>query len=968
PVIGKSINDLVGLTIGDALDLYGAFQSYFDSHLEGGVNFGERADLAGAIDWVVDYMIAHLQEQLQGDTQEGPFQMSGGFDAATHEIRFDVALDLRHTEDLSFDIQDLLPDVDFIDLTGSVEAELIARLTAGVGIAVDLDELFTDFQDAVAFSFAPLTARAELRARNINFGAKLGPLDAGVEDGTLDLVLQARLEIEDPNSDGGVTLREISEAGFTSLVDLTASASIDATLPLHVEVFDFELSEYGQPVVRITGDDFLTFDLNRSPKFVIERPDIAFDIRITAALRDALLGVLNTLDQKLDGLAGDLDSVLGFELPGLGISIGELFKINDILAAFNLKDIVEPYFDQFTFTGDDFPTLFGILEALNDGVARASQAGFDVLNAFNENANFAGFDFAGYFDANGLLKELRGFNFRGANLRGVDLSGFDLSGVDFSGADLRGAILSLTNLRGVDFSGADLRGALLDGALALGALFRDARLDINTDFAGLIFDRTTAWLDGIAGRFTIPDLGLPSLPDLKLLKPGLSLAGLGYDFSGWDLSGLDLSGVDLSGIKAIGANLRGAILKAAKLLDVDLTGALALDVDFSGVLGAPDLSGLYDTFAKLKAAINIGDIDLHGFDLSGLDLSGISFEGFDLRGVDLSGALNFDASGVLSLFGADLRGISFLGTDLSGIDLRFADLSGLNLSGFNLSGLKLKGVKLAGVDLSGVNFAKSLLQGVDLSGVKNLSAAKLKGAFFDALTKVAGGINLADFDAVAAEIPDDIYFTPFDGPVFAFTGGFDADTLKASIGVQFHLRQIFDFKFDFDASDLLGDFTPINLGPVHIDPETLLAGDFDVMVGMGVDFGAAFGVYLGELPSQGLGAAFLQLDEFQAGAGVKAAFDLSADLGILSGEVVGGTASLTAGVRGTLEDDAGESLLGEELRLNALSGASFGFEKDADLHVALPFDIAVGSFHLSSLGLTPTLRLDDDNLFMAPGP
>jgi hypothetical protein len=97
--------------------------------------------------------------------------MSGGLDLATHELRFDVALDLRHTEDLSFNIQDLLPDVDFIDLTGSVEAELVARLTAGVGISVDLDELFTHFQDAVAFSFAPLTARAELRARNIAAGS-----------------------------------------------------------------------------------------------------------------------------------------------------------------------------------------------------------------------------------------------------------------------------------------------------------------------------------------------------------------------------------------------------------------------------------------------------------------------------------------------------------------------------------------------------------------------------------------------------------------------------------------------------------------------------------------------------------------------------------------------------------------------------------------------------------------------------
>src|SRR6185369_10047911 len=65
---------------------------------------------------------------------------------------------------------------------------------------------------------------------------------------------------------------------------------------------------------------------------------------------------------------------------------------------------------------------------------------------------------------------------------------------------------------------------------------------------------------------------------------------------------------------------------------------------------------------------------------------------------------------------------------------------------------------------------------------------------------------------------------------------------------------------------------------------------------------------------------------------------------------------------------ASGSAVGTELRLNALSGATLALDKGAELHVALPIDVAVGAFHLSDLGLTPTLKLDDGNLFAAPGP
>jgi hypothetical protein len=66
--------------------------------------------------------------------------------------------------------------------------------------------------------------------------------------------------------------------------------------------------------------------------------------------------------------------------------------------------------------------------------------------------------------------------------------------------------------------------------------------------------------------------------------------------------------------------------------------------------------------------------------------------------------------------------------------------------------------------------------------------------------------------------------------------------------------------------------------------------------------------------------------------------------------------------------DGETSKLGTELRLNDLTGVSLGFDKRAELHVVLPVDIKVGNFHLSDLGITPTLRINDGNLFADPGP
>jgi uncharacterized protein YjbI with pentapeptide repeats len=959
PVINRSINDLVGVGIGGLLDLHTSAAAYFGSFDPGGTNDGGTPNLSGLVEAIIDGVVLSLPGGVSGRDGAGPFSLSGGIDFATRELRFAAGFDLEKSTDIGFDLAELLPDPGFVSFSGSADASLLGQVSAGLGIVLDLDALFgsAELQDSVAFLFDPFSVRGELHATDIDLIATLGPLEGGVEGGTLDLVLGATLAITDPDGDGRVTLREMKTAGLGNLIELDASASVDATLPLTVVIAGFNVDDYGLPVVRISGENFLTFDLAGTPQFQVQRPDIAFDILITAEVRDALMGVLNDLDAKIDGIVTDgvVADVLGFELPGLGITIGDLLKINDILDAFNLKDVVDPFFAQYDFV-TTFPSLFELLGALNDGVADASSTEIDEDNPASAKGNFAGFNASGF--------DLRGFDFSGAILAGVDFTGANLAGVDFTGADLRGAILSGANLRGADFSGARLQNALLDGAFAIGAIFSNARISAGTSIGGLIFDRSTVWQDGKGNRSVAPSLGWSGAA--KSLKAGLSLAG--KNLSGWDLSGLDLSGIDFSGSDLSSANLRNAILKGANLANANVKGLFAVGADLSGAVttGAQGLSQLITNFT---AGTNLSGVSLRGWDLSGLDLNGVSFAGLDLSWVKLEGASHFNATGIAKLLGADLRGVDFAaGFDkvLAGIELRFADLSGLDLTGFDLSGLNLKGIKLANANLSGVDFGSALLQGVDLSKALNLGAANLGGAFYDALTDVGSLLGgLAGAGGVLAEIPEDLFFTPFDGPAFRFTGGFDPDALKASIGLEMHLRQIFDFGFDFDATDLgLSDFS---LGPIHLDAETLLQGGFDAKVGMGVDFGASFGVYLGELLSEGVGAAFIQLDSIRAGAGVKAGFDLTADLGVVSGGVLGGTASLTAGIVGDLKQ-GDTSILGQELRLDDLSTASLSFDKGAALHVNLPVDIVVGSFHLSSLGLTPTLSIDDDNLFAAPGP
>ena len=579
PLIKTSINDLldVGTGIGDLLDLYTSVKGFFDSFDTGGSNEGGTPDLAGLVDWVVDDVTQKLSGLLiGGDLADGPFTMSGGLDFSTNTLLFDFDFDLNKASNITVDVDDLVPGGGFIDFGGAINAELQGSVSAGLGLGLDLVELFSGTaSEAVFLTVDDFSVGGELHIPDLDLTVGLGTaVSGGIVDGTLDLELGVTLSVADPNDDGRLTLNEIQAEGFGNLVSLDASASVDAAMPLNITVAGFDPTLYGTPVVYLNGEDFLQFDLNASPKFTFTRPDLVFDIKLTAAFRDAVMGVLLDLDTKIDNVvSGPVGEFLTFDVPGLNTTVGDLLGVNDLVAAFNLYDVADPYFQGYSFTGtvganpDNFPSLLGLLEELNTGVATKSSVAIDAFNVDNAGGNFAGLDAVTHFTSKSWPLDLRGFDFQNANLNGVNFTGFDLSGVDFRGADLRGAILTNANLRGADFTGARLQGTLLDEALAVGAVFKGIKLgkldSIKTNFEGLIFDRTTVWRDGQGNRTTMPSLGPDVEGTASRLKAGLDLTG--RNFEGWDLSGLDFSGVVLTGANLSFANLRAPRFRAARL-------------------------------------------------------------------------------------------------------------------------------------------------------------------------------------------------------------------------------------------------------------------------------------------------------------------------------------------------------------------------------------------------------------------
>jgi hypothetical protein len=115
--------------------------------------------------------------------------------------------------------------------------------------------------------------------------------------------------------------------------------------------------------------------------------------------------------------------------------------------------------------------------------------------------------------------------------------------------------------------------------------------------------------------------------------------------------------------------------------------------------------------------LDLSDADLSGADLHGAYLSGADLWGANFKGANLKGARLVKADlGLVSLVNADLTGAY-----LTGADLNLTLLNGADLNGADLTQAKLSWANLSGANLPRTKLGFTVLDSLDLSGVKGLT-------------------------------------------------------------------------------------------------------------------------------------------------------------------------------------------------------------------------------------------------------
>ena len=763
-IAADGISDLTQL-----LELESVFADYFAS------------TTAPSLNGLQQYLSGSLLSRFNfgGGATAGPVTVQFGLDSESRQLRLDFGLNLTPSLSAEVDLAALSGALDDLGLAldAAFNLDVDGAIRSDFSLIIDLNDFIdaldlTDGNDSDAtigsddifITFEkPLTISVEVLADDV----MLGVSGFEIENGELDLWVEAVIEVNDPNGDGRLTQAEIDSVVMSDMLNVTVDSRLDSALPFNVSLdqllgINGDLSAFASPVLMLQGDDLIDYDSESG--VTTTTPQLTLDIALSEPLVNKILSILKEIDSAIqEGLNNE---ALTTELPLIGDDIQGLLGLPES-AGISLYDIAEPYLTaRYSATAPDdlpLPTLRGLLDTINVGFTKVLRGFTDLTNAalfdidlFDQSgSDWRGFDFAGWFTAQGVADfefMLRGFDFSGADLRDIDFSGFDLSGVNFSGADLRGANFAGLNLRGVDFSGADLRGVDLRGAWLVGADLSDALVNRATQVGNMLFGFGT----------TLPQGGSDATQQgwsgtAIQLRPGLDLTGLSdvLDFSGFDLSRLDLSSVNFAGISLSGANLRGVDFSGADLSGVDLSGAWALGANFSGLISdsATRFSNLFFRSSG-DGASTTGGLDLAA--LGALDFtSGLSLAGYDLRGFDLSALSDL---GSLDFRGLDLSGVSFSGTNLTTLTgltdsyLRGVDFSGVNFNGvgFNFSGLNLAGAKFSGATLinglfgsgdsgNGINLRAVDLSGIDFAGLEfDFSRFDLSGATF------ANALNISE--------------------------------------------------------------------------------------------------------------------------------------------------------------------------------------------------------------------------------
>ncbi|WP_413172043.1 DUF4347 domain-containing protein [Anabaena azotica] len=171
-----------------------------------------------------------------------------------------------------------------------------------------------------------LTASADLGvdfATN-SLNANLGFLGVGITGGTLDLNPQLDVTLNDPNSDGYLTINELQSTNLASLANITPTGTLNGELDFTVSSSFLPIS--GNPKLTIADNNI--FD---STAPTVTTSDLEELLNFKTLTPSDLIGLLSQLGSGLEKLASGLNIPGG--IPFIDTTIGEIVNLAQSIEA-----------------------------------------------------------------------------------------------------------------------------------------------------------------------------------------------------------------------------------------------------------------------------------------------------------------------------------------------------------------------------------------------------------------------------------------------------------------------------------------------------------------------------------------------------------------------------------------------------------------------------------------------------------
>src|SRR3989441_1040669 len=242
-----------------------------------------------------------------------------------------------------------------IDLGSNATATgLGARASAMIGLDTTLDfsfsfglSLTSGLAPSEAFFIRPvnLAAHADVHGSGLTFGITTGFLEADVMRGSLDLDADVNVALTDPNTDGSITLAELQGTPIDSLVTLTPSGSLSATLPVEVTLGTFTTNpssaDPSDPTIILGPSD----PFSGAPSVSVQ--NFAELLNFTHITPHDVVALLDQLGTAVQGVASGLNVPGG--IPFVDQAINQVVNFTDMLADFTkgMFDVVQTGASQY---------------------------------------------------------------------------------------------------------------------------------------------------------------------------------------------------------------------------------------------------------------------------------------------------------------------------------------------------------------------------------------------------------------------------------------------------------------------------------------------------------------------------------------------------------------------------------------------------------------------------------------------